>query len=243
MATRVVIPDGSKMPKNPIVIEGFPSKGFVSTITARYMIDEMGMQPIGYLESDNLHSVAVIHDSRPMRPIRVYCKDNIVVLFSEIIIPIPEVPEFSRAIIEWLKQAKPDKVVLLAGISGKDTEKDHEIFAMANNPQVTQKLRDLKVNGVSEGMMTGISSELLLYCVENGISWISLMAETKNLPDPLAAASMLQILTRILDLKVDTKRLIEEGKKIEEMFKEITSQLQRGKEGYKAMENYSPMYG
>jgi uncharacterized protein len=243
MATKVVIPDQSKMPKNPVIIEGFPSKGFVSTITARYLIDEMKMETIGYLESESLHSVAVIHDSKPMRPIRVYCKGDIVILFSEIIIPIPEVPEFSHAIIDFIKQSKPDKVILLAGISGKDTEKDHEIFGMADSPEMEQKLRELKVSGVQEGMMTGISSELLLHCTENKIPWISLMAETKNLPDPLASASMLAILTKLLDLKVDTKRLLEEGKKIEEMFKEITSQLQKGKDGYKAMENYSPMYG
>jgi len=40
------------------------------------------------------------------------------------------------------------------------------------------------------------------------------MTETKNLPDPLAAASMPAIVNKILGPHIDTKRLIDDGKKI-----------------------------
>lgn len=243
MTTQVVIRKKNKMPEKPVIIEGFPSKGFVSTIAARYIIDELGMEPVGFIESDKLRSVAVIHDSKPMRPIRIYVKDDLVVIFSELIIPIQHVPEFSNAVTEWFRRINPDKVVLLAGIPGKDTEKEHEIFALSNTKELKDRIAKMKVNGVEEGMLTGISSDLLLYCIENNIPSLSLMAETKNLPDPLAAASMLDILIKMLDLKMDLKRLVAEGEKIEAMFNEITHQMKRGKEGYKAMENYSPMYG
>lgn len=243
MTTEIIISKGCSIPKSPIVIEGFPSKGFVSTIAAKYIIDEMQMEPIGYITSDKLRSVAVIHDSKPMRPIRIYAKDNIIVILSELIIPINHVPEFSNAIIKWLREIDPQKVILLAGISGKDTEKEHEIFGISNLPEITERLAHLNVNGVEEGMLTGISSDLLLYCIENDIPSISLMAETKNLPDPLASASMLRILDQILDLGVDCRRLIEEGKRIEEMFKEVGEQMKRGKDGYKQMEDFSHMYG
>ena len=242
MVTKVVIKEGNKLPKNPVIIEGFPSKGFVSTISAKYMIDRLEMEPIGYIESDKLRSVTVIHNSKAMRPVRIYAKGNLIVILSEIILPLPNVPDFSNAIIEWFRKINPDKVVLLAGISGKESEKEHEIFGLANTPELTKKLSEAKVNSVEEGMLTGISSELLLYCVENGIPSISLMAETKNLPDPLAAASMLEILTKVLDIKIDTKKLVEEGKKIEAMFNELQVQMRRGQAGYKEMENYSPMY-
>jgi uncharacterized protein len=242
MTTQIVLKKGKEVPKNAIVIEGFPSKGFVSTIAARYMIDELGMEDIGFIESDRVRSVAVIHNAVPMRPIRIYAKGNIVVFLSEIIIPIQHGAEFSNALTAWIGKIAPNRVVLLAGITGKGTEKDHEIFGIANTDELNWKLEELKIKKVEEGMLTGISSDLLLYCVENQIPSISLMTETKNLPDPLAAASMLAILSKLIDLKIDTKRLIEEGKKIEEMFKEIMEQTKRGKEGHKEMEDYSPMY-
>jgi uncharacterized protein len=214
MTTDICIYRGKKIPKNSIIIEGFPSKGFVSTIAAKYMIDELDMEPIGYIESDKLKSVAVIHNSKPMRPIRIYAKGNVIVILSELVIPLNHLPEFSGAVIRWLREICPGEVVLLAGISGKDSEKQHEIFGLANTDELNLQLMQLNVSRVEEGMLTGISSDLLLYCVENGIPTISLMTETKNMPDPLAAASMLVIVNKILGLQIDTQKLIDEGKKI-----------------------------
>lgn len=243
MTTDICIYRGRKIPRNPIIIEGFPSKGFVSTIAAKYMIDELDMEPIGYIESDKIKSVAVIHNSRPMRPIRLYLRGNVIVILSELMIPMNHLPEFSGAVIRWFRDICPGEVVLLAGISGKNTDKQHEIFGLANTDELNLQLRQLNVNHVEEGMLTGISSDLLLYCVENGIPTISLMTETKNLPDPLAAASMLNIVKKILGLEMDTQRLIDEGKKIETMFNEMSTQFKRGNEGYKeTMENYPSMY-
>ena len=243
MTTKIVIHKGKKIPKNAVVIEGFPSKGFVSTIAARYMIDELRMEVIGCIESDKLRSVAVIHDSMPMRPIRIYSDGEIIVIFSEVMIPVPYVQEFSEALTDWLKEINPSKVVLLAGISGRETEKEHDILGIANTSELNKKLKKVNVTMIEEGMLTGISSELLLYCAENNIPSISLMAETEHTPDPMASASMLEILDKLLELGINTKRLINEGKKIEKMFKEVTGQLKRGKESYKGMEEYSPMYG
>ncbi len=243
MTTDICIYRGKKIPKNPIIIEGFPSKGFVSTIAAKYMIDELDMEPIGYIESDKIKSVAVIHNSKPMRPIRLYLRGNVIVILSELMIPMNHLSEFSGAVIRWFRDICPGEVVLLAGISGKDTDKAHEIFGLANTDELNLQLGQLKVSCVDEGMLTGISSDLLLYCVENGIPTISLMTETKNLPDPLAAASMLVIVNKILGLEMDTQKLIDEGKKIEVMFNELSTQFKRGKEGYKeTMENYPSMY-
>lgn len=243
MTTKIVIHEGKKIPKNAIVIEGFPSKGFVSTIAARYMIDELGMKVIGCIESDKLRSVAVIHDSTPMRPIRIYSDGEIIVIFSEVMIPVPYVQEFSEALTSWLKEIKPSKVVLLAGISGRETDKEHDILGIANTSELNKKLEKMDVTKIEEGMLTGISSELLLYCMENNIPSVSLMAETERTPDPMASASMIEILDKLLELGIDTKRLIDEGKKIEETFNEVTEQFKRGKEGYKGMDDYSPMYG
>jgi len=83
------------------------------------MIDELDMEPIGYIESDKLKSVAVIHNSRPMRPIRIYNRGNVVVILSELMIPPNHMSEFSNALIRWFRDISPGEVILLAGIAGK----------------------------------------------------------------------------------------------------------------------------
>lgn len=239
--TKIVIT--KEIPKNPIVIEGFPSKGFVSTIATRHMIDELGMEVCGYIESNKMESIAVVHQYTPMRPIRIYAKDNLVLIFSELIVSHQNVMEFSMVLMNWFDKIAPKQVILLAGISGLITEKEHEIMGISTTPELDKKLEEAKIKKIEEGMLTGISSELLLGCIEKKIPAISLMAETHYTPDPLAAASMVKILNILLGTKIDTKNLIEEGKKIEGMYKEISEQIKRGKNGYDAIKEFQPMYG
>jgi len=241
MTTKIEIKRG--LPKNPIVIEGFPSMGFVSTIATRYMMDELRMEQIGCIKSDRVQSIAVVHDSTPMHPIRIYGKDNLVLIFSEVSVPLPYVGEFSEVLSDWFKEIDPEKVILLAGIAGKGTDKEHEIFGIASDSKLDKDLKKLNISKIEEGILTGISSELLLNCIDNKIPSISLMAETHYTPDPLGAASMLEILNDLLNLDMDTKNLIEKGKEIEEKFKEIGEQLKKGKDDHKSIGDYSPMYG
>jgi len=241
MATKIEIK--GELPKDPVVIEGFPSMGFVSTIATKYMIDELGMEEIGCVKSDRVQNIAVVHDSTPMHPIRIYGKDSLVLIFSEVSVPLPYVGEFSEVLSNWFGEINPKKVILLAGISGKGTDKEHEIFGIASDSDLDKELKRLNVSKIEEGILTGISSELLLDCMDNKIPTISLMAETRYTPDPLGAASMLEILNDLLNLDIDIKNLIEKGKEIEEKFKEIAEQLKKGKEDHKGIGEHSPMYG
>ncbi len=241
MVTEIII--SKDLPKKPVIIEAFPSKGFVSTIAAKYLIDELDMEVVGCLKSNRVQSIAVIHDSKPMYPIRVYAKKNLVIIFSEVNVPFRYVGEFSDALNKWFGDVEPQHVILLAGIVGRSTEKEHEIFGITTNSDMRKKLKNLKVVEIDEGMLTGISSNILLDCVENSIPVTSLMAETRYTPDPLGSASMLMILKSLLDLDVDTKKLIEKGKEIEKMFEDISGQMKKGMDDTKRMSEYSPMYG
>ncbi len=231
-----------EIPENPIIIEGFPSKGFVSTIATKYMIDELGMEDIGYVKSDKIQSVAVVHESKPMHPIRIYRKDNILLIFSEIPIPYPLIKEFTDAFDDWFKNIRPEKVVLLAGISGKDTEKEHEIFGLTTNPEMKETMEEMDIEMIEEGILAGISSDMMLNCVEAEIPVISFMVETEYTPDPLGAASLLRIICKFLDVDIDVDNLVKKGKEIEDEFKKITSELKKGKLVHKEIDEYSPMY-
>jgi uncharacterized protein len=241
MVTEINMEKG--LPKNPIVIEAFPSKGFVSTIAAKYMIDELDMEVVGHLKSDRVQSIAVIHNSKPMYPIRIYVKNDLIVVFSEVNIPFDRVSEFSDVLSRWFADIKPRQVILLAGIAGKSTDKEHEIFGITTDPELKKKLKKIDVEEIDEGLLTGVSSDLLLNCIEKKIPVVSLMAETRYTPDPLGAASMLEILNELLDQDIDTKKLIDKGEEIESMFEEISKQMRKGIDDTKRIGGYPSMYG
>jgi len=240
MTVNVVVT--GKLPKDPVIIEAFPSRGYVSTIAANHMIKQLGMELVGYVECDKLDAVAVVHESKPMHPIRIYAKDNLVVIFSELIIPLNLVHEFTSAIGEWFNSMKPKKAILLASVPGVESKHKHEILTVTMDEEMRGALKKANVREMDEGVLTGMSSSLMMKCVNMNLPVTSLMVETTYVPDVSAAASLMRILSELLDLKVDTDELAKAGKDIEEKFRDNLEKLKIGQENYKEMHQQSTMY-
>ncbi|MFH0863309.1 MAG: PAC2 family protein [Candidatus Altiarchaeota archaeon] len=231
-----------KVPDNPTIIEAFPSRGYVSTIAGNHLIRQEKMEQIGYIESDKLDAIAVVHDGKPMHPIRIYSKGDLVVLFSELIIPLNLTHEFSTEVINWFKKIKPKKAILLASIPGVETSKEHEILAVSTDGQMIEKIKALKIKQMNEGVLTGMSSSLMIKCCCLEIPVTSLMVETTYIPDVLAAASLMKMLSDILGLTVSIEELTKAGHDIEEKFRENLEQMKIGQENFKEMHQQLPMY-
>jgi uncharacterized protein len=92
-------------------------------------------------------------------------------------------------------------------------------------------------------MITGVSADLLMHCMRENIPCVSLVTETHFVPDPMAAASMITILNNLLNLKISADELVAVGRDIESNVAQITEHMKRGKEKYRKMEGFSPMYG
>jgi len=240
MAVRVKMT--GEFPKDATVIEAFPSRGYVSTLATNHMIKQMEMEQIGHMECDKLDAIAVVHDGLPKHPIRIYAKNKIIIVFSELIIPFNLTHEFTTAMDEWFGELNPRSAIFLASIPGVETDKEHEILAVSTDERISKKIEGLTIKKMDEGVLTGISSSLMLKCVSRGIPATSLMVETSYIPDVLAASSLLDILAKIVDIDVDVKELVKAGKQIETKFKQNMDQMKKGQENYNTLHQQSAMY-
>jgi uncharacterized protein len=228
-----------KIPKNPVVIEAFPSKGYVSTVAANHLIKQLGFEQVGYFESDRLDAVAVVHDGTPMHPIRVYSKDNMVIIFSELIIPFNLVHDFTREIGGWLEKIKPEGCFLLASIPGSASGVNHEITCVSTDKDMIERIEKLGVKKMMEGVLTGMSSSLLVKCCNMGIPATALTVETNYIPDVLAAAKLLDTMCEILGIEVNVNDLVNTGENIEKKFKNNLTQMKKGRDDYEQMHDMS----
>ncbi|MFH1055808.1 MAG: PAC2 family protein [Candidatus Altiarchaeota archaeon] len=230
------------LPQGATVVEAFPSRGYVSTIAANHLIRQLKMEQVGYIECDKLDAIAVVHDGKPMHPIRIYQKDNLVVFFSELIIPFNMVHEFTTGVADLLAGLKPKSMLLLASIPGVESKSEHEILAVSTDPEMAGKLAKLKVKRMEEGVLTGMSSSLMMKCVALNIPSTSLLIETAYMPDVLASASLLRILSDLLGVNVDVDELVKTGKQIEDKFRDNFEQIKIGHENLQEMHHQLPMY-
>lgn len=223
--------------KNPIVIEGFPGIGLVGTISCNYLVEKLKMDYIGFVSSDKFPPLASIHNFEPYYPTRIFesKKHNLIVLFSEFLIPINVIYDISKAILDLSEKVKAKKIISLAGISVMG-EQD-EVFGIANTKKDTEMIKSKGVKLIREGASTGVNAMLLIDGKVKGIPVISLLAESKpGYIDPFAASMVLNSLNKILKLNVDTKPLREESKKIEEGMRDIIERAKISKDHYSQTE-------
>jgi len=240
MSVNVVVT--GRIPEGLVVIEAFPSRGYVSTLAANHLIKQMKMELVGYIECDKLDAIAVVHDGKPMHPIRLYRKDGLAIIFSELIIPFNFTHEFTKAIAVWMAKIKPKSAMFLASIPGVETDKEHEIMAVSTDESMSKKILANKIKMLDEGVLTGISSSLMLKCIEQKIPATAIMVETTYVPNILASAALLDLLNSLLGLKVDTQELIKAGEEIKTRFESSLEQLKKGQENYQELHQDSLMY-
>jgi uncharacterized protein len=116
------------------VIDGFPSVGLVSTITANYLISALQLRQIGILDSVHFPTVSVVRNSEPLNPVRIYASpplrkgegSQIVVFISEFQPPSNLIKIIASTILDWMQDQGCSLLVSPEGLVIDRDEDDEE---------------------------------------------------------------------------------------------------------------------
>ncbi len=230
--------------KNPTIIEGFPSVGLVGAIATEYIAGELRMKEIGFITSRFLPPVILVKDGEPKAPIRIYAREDLVVIVSDTAVPTSLAHDIAESIVEWAKKRNVQKIVSVGGIQHPEEEGKPGVYALSPYPNL---LRDAKRRGIDRvelGFLTGVMGLLMMECLEYDVPIIGLLADAHyGYPDPAAAALVIDSLNKLLDLKINTKPLLEASKKIEKRFSTLMKTAQETIEKPDEGQSYPTMYG
>ncbi len=73
--------------KDSVVVEGFPDVGLAGTLAASYLVEQLKLDEVGHVESKLFPPVMVLHKGVISDPFRIFAKDNLVVITSEMAVP------------------------------------------------------------------------------------------------------------------------------------------------------------
>ena len=227
-----------------IVIDGFPSVGLVSSIVANYLIDTLGMEQIGIVESPAFPTVSLVRRGEPQHPVRIYAghpgtvkgehlPDKIVAFVSEFH-PAPAIIHpLATAMLDWVQEQRCGMLVSPEGlvvdhIPSAKGGRGHrlpevKVYGVAS----TRKARDLYIEPnvlpFTEGVITGIAGVLLNEGRRRGFDVLTLLAEAQaDYPDARAAAKVIETINRILlRSPLDPVPLYTEAERIEQQLRSI----------------------
>jgi len=211
-----------KRPKNPIIIEGFPGFGLVSTIATEFLISHLKAVQIGRIIMEEVPPMVAVQKGVIVEPIGIFYvkKYNLVILNA-----ITSVTGFewqiANEVVALGKLLKAKEIVCIEGI-GSPAEKNNTHYLTNREKNTSRIEKKTGLDKLKDGIIMGVTGALVLH---KSILTSCFFVEThSNLPDSRAAAKVIETLDKYLGLKLDPKPLVAQAEKFEEKIKDLVEQ-------------------
>lgn len=246
MNEKIKIIEKKEIPKDAIMIFGFPDVGLVGVIAASHLISELNLEQVAYMDSRLLPPITVLHEGLPHSPIRIFGNSQILLAVSETALREDLIYPIMHALIDWGKDRDVKMMISLSGIPVQDRQDLDElkVFAAASNPETLKMAQDKGVEVLREGYMVGPQAVMLQYCSTLGVPALTLLAQCFfQYPDPEAAAKALEHLANLTGVKVDVSKLLEKGEEIRLKARDMMKRTQHELAKIKKTQEYDiPLY-
>jgi len=213
-------------PNNPVLIEGLPGLGLVGKIALRYLIKQLKAKKIAYLYSPHFPYFVLVNKKGNVRLLRgVFYfyqnpKGNDIILFTgdSQSQTIEGQYEIADRMLDFSEKHGVKSIATIGGYRLEPTEKP-KVFIAATNPELLNKaLQSGATLSASGSPIVGTAGLILGLSKFKKIEALCLLGETRGyLPDPLAAKSVLEVLSSTFNFDLDLSGLNEEIAKAETM--------------------------
>lgn len=234
------------IPSEATMIIGLPDVGLVGLIATSFLISELKLEEIAYMDSDLLPPVIVLHDGLPKAPLRIYGNQNLIAVISELAVPSPAIYSIMRKIVDWAEEKKVKRIISMGGIpiENRQTIKEPKVFGAASDQKLIEMLNKNGVNSMKEGYIVGAQALSMRYSLSKNISAIAILSQSfYNYPDPQAAAIALKELSKISEIEIDVSKLLEKGEEIRLKARDIMKRTQQEMNKMQKSQEYDlPLY-
>jgi len=241
----VVIIETSPIERVKYCLVGLPDVGLVGAISVSYIVKSLNMLETGYLESDLLPPVMVVHNGDPKTPFRVYNKGDLTAITSEVPVNRNAVDPMARCIVDWIKSKNVELLISISGIAVQNRLEIEApmVYGVGTSPHVRELFKKADVKTFEEGFIAGLHAVIAKECLKKNVPNAILLAQSHlQYPDPGAAVSSVNALNKLLDLKVDVKRLTDQAEEIRIKTRELMHRTQRSmQQMQKGQEQEMPM--
>ena len=220
---------------NPTIFVGFVGAGLVGTIAIDHMINELNMKEVGFMRSKHLPPSTVFMQGRLRHPFRIYSNDNgsVCAIICEIIISKDGIYNIAMAILEWAEKKGSNEIIVLDGVA--DSKHDGEAF-FAAEVDMCRIMEEKDIKMIPQGFITGISGGILNECLIRKIRGVTLLLKADEMmPDPVAAATIIEAVNRLYEIGIDTKNLKKQKKQMSADLKELSDKYSEHKKIYSNM--------
>ncbi len=195
----------SNKKENTLLI-GFPSNGLVGTFTISYLVHYLKMKQVGEIELPDIPPTLFVENGEILTPIRIYKKENLFVITSDIPFDQYLANDFGEAIFEYSKKNNINRVIIASGMETINSSPNSpKIYGLVTHPSLEKILYQNNISKFLSGSIFGSDASIISVFRKSSIPALILYAECHPFfPDPEASVVAITTIAKILKIKVDT---------------------------------------
>jgi len=235
LETKIVMEKKPRL-RNPICIVGLPGIGNIGRIAVGYAVHELKAKKFAELYSPYFFPFVMIHKDmiHTLRNEFYYYKNprgrDLILLIGDCQTYDPKGHyEVVGKILEFLKGLGCKDIITVGGFGIGKVAAKPRVFGVVTDETMVKRYKKLGINfniGKQIGTIVGASGLLIGLAKMHGIKGMVLLGETTGFPiitDPTAAEAVLEILKKILRIRIDLSKLEEKVKAMHDFLKKLES--------------------
>jgi uncharacterized protein (TIGR00162 family) len=232
MQTKIIMNKKPKL-KNPVCLVGLPGIGNIGRIAVGYMVHQLKAKKFAELYSPYFFPFVMIHNNmiHTLRNEFYYCKTgdrDLILLIGDCQTYDPKGHyEIVGNMLEFLKGLGCKEIITIGGFGTGRVSEEPKIFGAATSQDIISNYKKFGINfEISDqiGTIVGASGLLVGLSKIYGMEGMVLLGETTGFPiitDPTAAEAILNVLEKVLKIKIDLAKLDEKVKSMHEFIKKL----------------------
>jgi len=238
MIETTIVEKGKFKLKHPILIEGLPGIGLVGKIAADHLIAELKAEKVAELYSPHFPHQVLMQKNGVMRMIKnkFYAvkgkKHDLLILVGDVQAITSEAQyEVTGKMLDYAQKKGVKLTITLGGYGMGKVQPTPRVFGIVSHKKMVESYKKYGIIfGESRGSIIGAAGLLLGMGKIRNMPGVCLMGETHGgFVDAKSAQAVLDVLCKILEIKVDVKKLDERAKESEVFAKKMEKEAMAAK--------------
>ena len=240
--SEIIIEERPKL-KNAIALVGLPGIGHIGRIAVDYLVHQLKAKKFAELYSPYFFPFVIVHDDKihQLRNEFFYWKnpkgnDLILVIGDSQTYDPKGHYEIAGKIVDFVRSLGAREIITIGGFStGRVADKPRVFGVVTTDDQAKELAKhgvELKVSG-QIGTIVGAAGLLVGIGHIRGLKSYTILGETSGFPivtDPTSAEAVLEVMQKILGIKVDLSKLKQKVDEMHEFIKKINDIQQQAME-------------
>ncbi|MFD1515053.1 proteasome assembly chaperone family protein [Halomarina rubra] len=212
---------------------GFSEYGLAGLTAANYLVERLDLEEAGHVTAAELPTITPFEDGVPRHHTRLFASEDcpVTVLVGELFVPPAAAVPFADAIGDWAS-GEVEEVVVLSGVPIAHGPEDHRAFHVATEGFRERRLADADVSPMGGGFLDGVNAAITRLGLDTDLeSCVFVTPAHARTPDAEAALRLLDAVTSVYDLDVDTEPLEAYADRVQRYYAELADRLETREEG------------